>query len=105
MSTLKWVFFFLLLAAAIAFAIQNDQPVSLRYYFGWVSIPLPLFLWSFLSFSIGFILSGLMSSLSKAALHSRIRQKEKAIAQLEQNLSALKADHLSPHSLEEGKKE
>jgi len=105
MSTLKWVFFFLLLAAAIAFAIQNDQPVSLRYYFGWVSIPLPLFLWSFLSFSVGFILSALMSSLSKAALHSRIRQEEKAIAQLEQKIGALKANYPALYSLEERKKE
>jgi len=105
MGILKWVFFFLLLGVAIAFAIQNDQPVSLRYYFGWVSIPLPLFLWSFLSFFIGFILSGLMSSLSKAALRSRIRQEEKAMAKLERELGALKAKHLSPQSLEERKKD
>jgi uncharacterized integral membrane protein len=89
MGIFKWTLFFLILAAAITFAIQNDQPVSLRYYFGWVSHPLPLFLWTFLSFTIGLILSALMGSLSKVALHSRIRQQEKALAELDRKHKAL----------------
>jgi uncharacterized integral membrane protein len=93
MGILKGAFFLLLLAAGIGFAIQNDQPISLRFFWGWESPPLPLFLWAFLSLFIGLILSGLMSSLSKITLHSQIRQQKKAIAELERKRNAMKAEH------------
>ena len=92
MSILKWAFFLLILLAAITFAIQNDQLVSLRYYFGWESLPLPLYLWAFLSFFIGLILSGLMTSLSKISLLSQIRQQKKALGELEKKCNAMKSD-------------
>ena len=92
MSILKWAFFLLILLAAITFAIQNDQLVSLRYYFGWESLPLPLYLWAFLSFFIGLILSGLMTSLSKISLLSQIRQQKKALGELEKKRNAMKSD-------------
>ncbi|MDI6756346.1 MAG: LapA family protein [Thermodesulfobacteriota bacterium] len=90
MSLFKGVFYLLLLAAAIGFAIHNDQPVSLKYYFGWVSIPLPLFLWAFLAFFIGLIISGVWAALSKVGLRSRIRMQKKAIAELERKRIAAK---------------
>jgi uncharacterized integral membrane protein len=96
MSILKWAFFLLILLAAISFAIQNDQLVSLRYYFGWESLPLPLYLWAFLSFFIGLILSGLMTSFSKISLLSQIRQQKKALVELEKKRNAMKSD---PHTL------
>jgi uncharacterized integral membrane protein len=92
MSILKWAFFLLILMAAISFAIQNDQLVSLKYYFGWESLPLPLYLWAFLSFFIGLILSGLMTSLSKISLLSQIRQQKKALGELEKKRDAMKSD-------------
>jgi len=92
MSILKWTFLLLILIAAISFAIQNDSLVSLKYYFGWESLPLPLYLWAFLSFFIGLILSGLMTSLSKISLLSRIRQQKKAIDELERKRNDLRSD-------------
>jgi uncharacterized integral membrane protein len=88
MRIFKWAIFLFILAAAIGFALQNDPPISLRYYFGWESVPLPLFLWAFFSFFIGLILSGLMSAFSKMDLHSRIRLQKKAIAELERKRNA-----------------
>ena len=96
MGILKWAFFLLVLVAAISFAIQNDQLVSLRYYFGWESLPLPLYLWAFLSFFIGLILSGLMTSLSKISLLSQIRQQKKALSELEKKRDAMKSDPSTP---------
>jgi uncharacterized integral membrane protein len=92
MSILKWTFLLLILIAAISFAIQNDSLVSLKYYFGWESLPLPLYLWAFLSFFIGLILSGLMTSLSKISLLSHIRQQKKAIDELERKRNDLRSD-------------
>jgi len=96
MSILKWAFFLFILLAAVSFAMENDQPVSLRYYFGWESLPLPLYLWAFLSFFIGLILSGLMNSLSKIGLLSQIRQQKKALVELEKKRNALKSDPSLP---------
>jgi uncharacterized integral membrane protein len=93
MRIFKGAIFLFILAAAIGFALQNDQPVSLRYYFGWETLPLPLFLWAFLSFLIGLIISGLMSALSKINLHSRIRQQKKGVAELERKRNALRTNH------------
>jgi len=95
MRIFKWAIFLFILAAAIGFALKNDQPVSLRYYFGWETIPLPLFLWAFLSLLIGLIISGLMSALSKVNLHSQVRQQKKVIAELERKRNALRTDRPS----------
>jgi uncharacterized integral membrane protein len=83
MNILKGIFYLLFLAAAIGFALHNDHPVALRYYFGWVSLPFPLFLWAFLFFFVGLLISGVIAFLAKLGLRSRLRQQRKAIADLE----------------------
>jgi len=88
MRILKWAVFLFILAAAIGFALQNDQPVSLRYYFGWESLSLPLFLWAFLSVLVGLIIAGLISAFSRIDLQSRIRLQRKQIAELERRRNA-----------------
>ncbi len=84
MTILRGVIFLLMTVAAIGFAIQNDQAVSLHYYFGWVTFPLPLFLLAFLAFLMGLVVSGLMASLSKLGLQARLRHQKKWLAELEQ---------------------
>ena len=88
MRILKWAIFLFILAAAIGFALQNDRPVSLRYYFGWESLSLPLFLWAFLSVLVGLIIAGLISAFSRIDLQSRIRLQRKQIADLERRRNA-----------------
>ncbi len=84
MNILKGVLYLLLLGAAVGFAIHNDQLVSLHYYFGWVSLPLPLFLWAFLVLLAGLLISGGIAWISKLSLHARIRRQKKIVATLEQ---------------------
>lgn len=83
MGFLKGIIFLCLLALAIGFALFNDEPVSLRYYFGWESIPLPLFLWAFLAIMIGLIVSGFYGLIAKISLRSRIRQMKRTIGEME----------------------
>jgi uncharacterized integral membrane protein len=94
MGIVKGVILVLLLAAGIGFAIQNDQPIALKYYFGWESAALPLFLWVFLGILIGLILSGILATLSKVGFHSRIRQQKKVLAGLEQERANLQENRL-----------
>ena len=90
MGMIRGSIFFLLLVLGIGFAIRNDQPTSLKYYFDWVSPPLPLFLWAFLFLLVGLILSALWASFFRLGLRSRIRQRKKTIAELERRRDHLK---------------
>ncbi|MGB9699108.1 MAG: LapA family protein [Thermodesulfobacteriota bacterium] len=83
MSFLKGIIFLCLLALAIGFALFNDEPVSLRYYFGWESIPLPLFLWAFVALMIGLIVSGSYALITKISLRGQIRQMKRLIGEME----------------------
>ncbi len=94
MNILKGIFYLLLLGAAVGFAIYNDRLVALHYYFGWESLPLPLFLWAFLFFLAGFLVSGAIAWISKLSLASRVRQQKKTITALEQKRQSLKAGGL-----------
>jgi uncharacterized integral membrane protein len=96
MGLIRGAIFFLLLLAGIGFAILNDQPVALRYYFGWASPPLPLFLWAFLFLLLGLILSSIWAFLSKIGLRARIRQRKKSLIDLEQRQARMKEEKASP---------
>lgn len=96
MTILRGLFFLLLTAAAIGFALHNDQAVALQYYFGWISMPLPLFLWAFLFFFIGLVVSGALAALSKIGLKARIRHHQKLLAELEQKRRTLRMEPPSP---------
>lgn len=94
MNIVRGLFFLFLTVAAIGFALYNDQAVALQYYLGWVSVPLPLFLWAFLAFFMGLVVSGIIASLSKVGLQARIRHQQKLLAELEQKRKALKLEHI-----------
>ncbi len=91
MGILKGVLVIILLAAAIGFAVNNDEAVSLRYYFGLESQPLPLFLWAFLFLLGGVILAGIVAFFSKIGLQARARRFKKNLADLEKRRNELKS--------------
>jgi uncharacterized integral membrane protein len=96
MGLIRGIVFFILLIVGIGFAIQNDQPVSLKYYFGLVTPPLPLFLWAFLAVLLGLILSAVWAFVSRIGLHSRIRLHRRSIADLERERDRLRDDEKIP---------
>jgi len=85
----RGVVFFLFLLIGVGFAILNDQPVSLKYYFGWTSPPWPLFLWAFLFLFLGLILSAAWAFFAKIGLHSQIRLRRRTVAELERERDRL----------------
>lgn len=96
MGILKGVFVLLLLAAAIGFAVKNDEAVSLHYYFEWETQTLPLFLWAFLFLLFGLILSGIVGFFAKIGLQAKIRKLKKTIVDLEKKRNELKSNPSSP---------
>ncbi len=96
MGLIRGAIFFVLLLAGIGFAVLNDQPVSLQYYFGWVSPSLPLFLWAFLFLLLGLVLSSIWAFVSKMSLRSRIRQRKRAILALEEKQARMEQEKMLP---------
>jgi uncharacterized integral membrane protein len=96
MGILKAVVFLILLAASIGFAVQNDEAVPLRYYFGLESMPLPLFLWAFLFLFVGIILAGVAAFATRIGLMARISRLKKSVAELERKRNELKSQVLRP---------
>lgn len=96
MGILKAIIFLLLLAASIGFAVHNDEAVSLRYYFGLESMPLPLFLWAFLFLFIGIVLAGILAFFIQIGWQARIRQLRKTVADLEKSRAELKQSAPAP---------
>jgi uncharacterized integral membrane protein len=104
MGLIRGIVFFLLLIFGIGFAIQNDQPVSLKYYFDLVTPPLPLFLWAFLFVLLGLILSALWAVASRIGLYSRTRLDRRTIEELERERDRLREDLPPAQGKGEGKK-
>lgn len=104
MGLIRGIVFFILLIVGIGFAIQNDQPVSLKYYFGLVTPPLPLFLWAFLFVLLGLILSAVWAFISRIGLYSRIRLHRRSIEELERERDRLRDDKKIPEGATQGQK-
>lgn len=98
MGLIRGTLFFILLIVGIGFAIQNDQPVSLKYYFDLISPPLPLFLWAFLFVLVGLVLSAVWAFISRIGLHSRIRVYRRSVEELERERDRLQRDNKVPES-------
>jgi uncharacterized integral membrane protein len=104
MGLIRGIVLFILLIFGIGFAIQNDQPVSLKYYFDLVTPPLPLFLWAFLFVLLGLILSALWALASRIGLYSRIRLDRRTVEELERERDRLREDLPPAQGKREGKK-
>lgn len=83
---LKTVLLVLLFIAGITFAVENTQPFVLRYYFGFESPPLPLFLLVLVSVLFGVLLAGLGFLFDQWSLKRALRQKEREVESLQREL-------------------
>ncbi len=91
MGILKGVLVIVILAAAIGFAVRNDEAVSLRYYFGFESQPLPLFLWAFLFLLAGVVFAGIFAFFLKIGVQAKLHRLKKTLVDLEKKRNDLKS--------------
>jgi uncharacterized integral membrane protein len=104
MGMIRGVVLLLFVLLGIGFAMLNDQPISLKYYFGWISPPLPLFLWAFLFLLFGLILSAIWAFFSKLGLNTRIRQRKRTLAELEARRDRLQEQKIKRFTAEDAEK-
>ena len=85
-KVLKTIFLTLLFILGITFSMENTGWVVLRYYFGLETPPLPLFLLVLFSVLLGVCLTGAGFLLDERSLRRALREKERQIASLENEL-------------------
>jgi uncharacterized integral membrane protein len=89
-KVLKTIFFTLLFILGITFSMQNADPITLNYYFGWETPPLPLFLLVMFAIFFGVVLAGAGYLFDQWSLRRALREKERRVAALENELRPFK---------------
>jgi uncharacterized integral membrane protein len=85
-KVLKTIFLALLFILGITFSMQNVDPVVLRYYFGLETPPVSLFLLVLFSILLGILLAGAGFLVDQRSLRRALREKERQVASLENEL-------------------
>jgi uncharacterized integral membrane protein len=87
-----------ILSAAVAvFALQNNQPMPLRFL-AWSIDSVPLAAAILVSLAIGFVLAAVPLSITAWRARSRARALQAQVERLETALSARDAAHLAPRA-------
>jgi uncharacterized integral membrane protein len=76
--------------AALIFAYENQEPVTLRYLLTWQLEPMPLFAVIMTSVGIGFVIASLFGLAAYLRGHKIIRQQRRIIAELQSELQNLR---------------
>jgi len=85
-KVLKTIFLTLLFILGITFSMENTGWIVLRYYFGLETPPVPVFLLVLFSILLGVLLAGVGFFLDEMFLKRALREKERKIAALENEL-------------------
>ncbi len=92
----KVIFIALLFGVGITFSMENTGQVVLRYYFGLETVPIPIFLLMLISILVGILLAGAAFILDVHALKRAVREKEREIASLEQEIKSFREQSRAP---------
>jgi len=80
---IKTIAISLLFVVGITFAMKNNAEVTLGYYFGWESPPIPVFLLVVVSVFLGVLLAGFGFLLDQMSFKRMLREKERQIEDLQ----------------------
>ncbi len=86
----KTLFLTLLFIVGITFSVENTAPVVLKYYFGLETLPIPVFLLVLISVFLGVLLAGVAFVADERSLKKAVREKEREIAFLEEELRSFR---------------
>lgn len=85
-KVLRIAFVALLFILGITLAMENREPVILKYYFGFQTLPIPLFLLILLSFLLGVLVAGVGFIFDQWSLRRALRNKDGEIANLRREI-------------------
>lgn len=87
---IKTIFLTLLFIVGITFSMENTETLVLQYYFGVETPPIPLFLLVLFAILLGVFLSGVGFIIDVRSLKKALREKEREIASLEEEINPLR---------------
>jgi uncharacterized integral membrane protein len=90
MKFLKSIVTALLFLVAITFSLKNNEMVALKYYFGWESLDLPLYLLVFFSVIFGIFIGGMEGVIERIKSGNVIRKLKKEMKKMEKELTSLR---------------
>jgi uncharacterized integral membrane protein len=76
--------------AALFFAFENQEPVTLHYLFTWQTPPIPLFAVIMASVGVGFVIASLFGLAAYLRERKIVRQQRRAIGDLQAELHSLR---------------
>jgi uncharacterized integral membrane protein len=88
--------------AVLVFALENQEPVALRYLFAWQTPPIPLFAVIMASVGVGCVIASLFGLAAYLRERKIIRQQRRTIADLQAELHTLRTLPLDVPSGAEG---
>jgi len=88
----KALLLIILLFAAITFGTQNAEFVTLHYYFGLASTPLPLYLVLYVAIILGMIAGMAIGITTRSNLKRKAKTLERANASLQEELDKIKTE-------------
>jgi uncharacterized integral membrane protein len=74
--------------AALVFALENMEPVTLRYLFNWQTQPIPFSFVIMAAVGVGFVTAGLFGIAAYLRIRRTVRQQQRTIAELQAELLA-----------------
>lgn len=100
---IKALLLIILLFLAITFGTQNSESVTLRYYFGLASTPVPLYLVVYAAIILGVIAGMAIGVYSRMTLKRGVRELAKDNASLQEEMEKIKVETGEGVEEEEGR--
>jgi len=85
----KIILIVIFIVIVATFSTMNQQEISLRYFFGWETVPFPLFLLILASLILGLILGCLVSLGDQWKLWTEARDSGKRVNALREEIKTL----------------
>jgi len=89
MEMAKIILIVLFIVIVATFSTMNQQEISLRYFFGWETVPFPLFLLILASLILGLILGFLVGLGDRLKLWTQARDLGKRVNALREEIKTL----------------
>lgn len=89
-KTLKFIIGLIVLVVLASFAVNNSDPVVLRYYFGYATPPVPLYVIVLVAVVVGAILAALFAIGERFHFMYALRKRDRVIREMEGELVSLR---------------
>lgn len=89
-KTFKFIFGLIILLVLASFAVKNSDPVVLKYYFGYATPEVPLYVVLLAAVVVGAIFAALFSIGERFYFRHEINKRDKVIQKMETELVSLR---------------